>query len=184
MRQIRLIPYCKTSQGWTLPDDDVLSLFDRMEKDDTVTLAFPDGKVSTRESFLSEMQGHNFLYGVMDMSVGQWIMFGWLNRFKKTSAFFHICAFKNIWGHPDIRGLTDWFVQRLLRFREKESDKYLLDVLFGRILKKNQRAVCFARGVATRELGETFFCNQPAVLFSITRQGNRRDYEGYYEMRD
>lgn len=149
-----LIPYCSIDGVPTLKDSDLAGLFDKMERDGTVSSVFYGGEVCSRQEFVEYFQAaDNRLWVVLDDDDNS-ITSGyfWVNTFEGRSARIHFCLFREAWRKRKTQRIALTGIETLLWTKTGDGD-YLFDCLIGVTPKKNRTACRFIKSIGAVEAG-------------------------------
>ena len=145
MNNFRIIPYVEQNGAWTLPDETMIGVWNRLVFCDLVDTLFYSGETTTPESFLRLVKApHNVVNVVVDER--QIVFISWLNDVGPNFAFGHFCGFPEIWGKHSVevgKMVVDyWF-----------DNFKLLDTIIGKIPAVNKMAVRFIEKLGFTILG-------------------------------
>ena len=130
----------------TFRDSEIVALWDRMEKENTIKDVFMDGSILSGKQFLKAMKSDlNFLIVVYWKEEVSAIL--WVNRFQGNFAQAHFCCFSNVWGK-----------QKIICKLGKAGSLYILnnlklDMLLGIIPENNKPAFVAATGAGWKPVG-------------------------------
>ena len=167
--------YFKTKSGeWSLPDEEVKCLFDRMEAEGKTRFAFPckDDPKSAEEFMETMRNGLNNLF-VVDVN-GSTCGFIWLNKFEHKMARIHFCSFDGL-SLSDKISATSEATDEILSM--KDGKGFLFDSLAGFIAQSNKPAQMLVKAAGFRFCGvipnavwvEDDNTSEPAVILCKTR---------------
>lgn len=109
---ITILPYSKVDEVWTVPNETIFGIFQKLHTDGTFKTVFYDGKTKTKEDLLSIFQSPNNL--VIFILVDGFIRgIAWINELNENHASVHFVGFKEVWGKQTVemgkRALQFWF---------------------------------------------------------------------------
>lgn len=148
---MRLIPYTKIAGEWTLPDEIIASIWDRMMDEGTAKTVFCDGKIKNAGHLIEFFKKDKNLVHVVCDDTGNIEMVGWLNNFGDRTAQCHFNIFKRAWGRN-----SDELMKAVFRywFNFKNDDGPVLDVIMGMIPAVNRLAIRFCKRIGVKFIGE------------------------------
>ena len=134
-----IVPYIYHKDGWTLPYNTIVDIWDKMVSEGTDRIVFQSGVINSFESFMNFLQNKkNHVVTIWDDECAI-VFISWINGFAKTSANIHFNAFKKIWGKKTVEimlmAFKYWFELK------DDEDEYLFDTIMGMIPDDNQRAI-------------------------------------------
>ena len=147
-----IYPYMEIDGRWTLTDDQVMRLHDRIihcGHDEILC----DGTIDTREKFLSAMKHDSKLFVVFAEKLIPGIL--WLNRFEGRTARIHYCGF-NVGGYRDKIRFAKHAIKTILHIKNTDGT-FAVDVLVGHTPASLKRAVRFIGAVGGIKVGKIPF---------------------------
>jgi len=147
--EITLVPYVKYGGEWSVSDDNIMRLWDKLVEDKTHTTVFYDGGVTSREYFLKLMQSNdnNPLVVLIDQKIAG---FAWFNSVSDNFAFGHFAFFRSAWG------VTDEVGQRIIKYwfsLTKSTGEPIFKTILGAVPEFNERAIKFVQRIGFVKLG-------------------------------
>ena len=147
-----ILPYVHNKQvgGWSVKDDTMGYVFDKMLKYRLVRRVFPAGEVADPDKWqqMIKRQGNIVHIVTNERDI---VAVAWLNGISHNHAFAHYCCFPEIWGKDTVtvmrQSLKYWF-------GFKADAKPMLDIILGRTPASNKLAVAFLKRVGMTVLGE------------------------------
>lgn len=154
-----IVPHNLRDDGlWTIPDDGMRAVFEKMQIHGLQKTVFADGHVQTPDQFVNYAKRKTNLFHVIYNRASMAPeMVAWLNDIGRNHACGHFCIFPEAWGeHTEHLGhmtLDYWFAFR-------SEDWPGLDVIIGRMPIWNIHAIDFVR-----RLGFTFAGKIPGIAY-------------------
>ena len=144
-----LVPYVYMDGEWTIADDTIKKMWDKIVEDELNTIVFYDADIRSKEEFLEFMQrpANNPVVTLVDNQIAG---MAWFNGYDGKMAFGHFLFFKAIWGCTDEIGnkvIEYWFSLK------KDSGDLLFKTILGVIPEFNQKAIRFVKRIGFKELG-------------------------------
>jgi hypothetical protein len=85
-------PYVKTEEGWTIPIQVMLAVWQRMVELDRVKATFYGGQIKTDEDFITLMQSDSIVpILVVESEKPKLRALAWLSNIKNGAAYAHFC---------------------------------------------------------------------------------------------
>lgn len=166
-----LIPYVEANGFRTIPDDELVEIFDRIILEGLDRIVFYSGNVRTARDFIFVMKSQNNL-PVFVRDKDGYVGFAWLNNLNGNNAMPHFCFFKGRRGELAIEAgkkiLQYWF-----SFPGEGGP--LFDVLVGMVPDFNTRAIEFVKKLGAIELGSI-----PKLAYNGFTQGKHGMTMLYY----
>jgi len=145
---VRLQFYVCKNQVWNLPDEFILDLFDRAEKDGVKDMIFYGDPDYTKEMFLDKLkyEPHNIFFavygdaeyqdGTVKTEIGG---FGYCDEIRWDHCNFHFCIFKEFWGKDIVKTACNEIRRQL------HEAKFSL--MWGVVPKDNEYALRFVENI-------------------------------------
>lgn len=157
---IKIIPYVKNGDGWTITDTQLMGIYLKMLKHRLVDKVFIMGEADTPEKFIKVMKNSRNAVNIVVDDSGECLTLSWLNRWGFNHAFVHHCFFPEAWGKSSVEIgkmiLKYWFSMK------KDSGEPILDVIMGKTPESNRLAVKFIK-----RMGFTIIGTVPDICFDI-----------------
>lgn len=142
---MKVLPYIYVDGIPTMRDTDLMVIFDKMVRDDTLKYVFYDGSVTNAVEFVQFIKSVDIqLFVVLDDDNP--VACGWLTDFKFCTAQAHFCVFSEAWNRSVEVGKL---------MIEKAMNSMELKMLVGYVPKFNNLAIDFVNkcgGVVVGEL--------------------------------
>jgi hypothetical protein len=164
--EVRLVPYAKLEDGWSLPDEFLYSLAVQMVREGSFHLVFYDGTITTPEAFLETMQKPANV-PVFFFDGSEPLGFAWLNGLSGSLAFAHFAGLKAVRGRSEKVG----------RLAIKYWMNYMpfLNVILGITPEPNRLAIRLIQRIGFRPLGVI-----PGILFDAYKSERVGALVSYY----
>lgn len=147
---LNLIPYTQINGEWTIPDDLIMGLFDKMVADGNYQTFYLNAAVKSREKFLKTCKNPVFAVHIIvrddGVPVTLWVLQGTTNNF----AYVHICGFE---GATREEKLESAHMSKDYWFSLERDGKPILDVLIGIFPETNKSIKNFAVRAGWKVLG-------------------------------
>lgn len=150
IESLTLIPYVKTPEGWTLPDDTILTIWALMEAEATARRVFCTGAPNDGPTFLQYLQEPT--HHVLTIWAGgniAWI--SWLTGIKDTFACIHAAGFRGVWGTRSKEcqrlALKYWFSFR------NDAGEPMFETLIAIIPETNRLAINLGKKIGLHFVG-------------------------------
>lgn len=128
-----IVPYVKTEDGWSIPDEEIRKAF-RITKDEgSLPMVFLSGRIKTEDEFLSYMRDpRNLPVFIFNPKVSG---YAWINGIQNCYAFVHCCFFKGIWGRN--RKIVDSILSYWFSFTDNSGER-LFKTLIASVSQENE----------------------------------------------
>ena len=147
---VYVIPYVEVNGSKTFSDEALVSIFDQIKQDNTLSTVFYGGTVRNADDFLAFVKSPSNYMSVV--AVNKDITgIGWINGVSDNHAMGHFCFFRSSWGKytQDMgQALLDYW------FSFPGDDGPLFDLLIGMVPSFNARAIDYVKSLGFVELGE------------------------------
>lgn len=141
---VEILPYTEINGVKTVSDDELKTIFHRIESEGTLKIVFYNNTVKDEVEFIKFFKStQNFIaLAYLDKKP---CGFTWINSLNETYAFMHFCFFKEFWG------------ERMEGIGETSFDYFKswgsFQVFIGMIPGFNKKAIKFAKRMGYVELG-------------------------------
>lgn len=141
--EIKFLPYQEINGAWTLQDDDVLRMFERMEAQGLRDVVFYQFGCDGRR-FLEIMKSAPLVNIVFDGPTVAGLV--WLNRPESRTARVHFCFFHGYQGKFAVTAAKKW-LQQVMEKKSPIDGQYWFDALIGLTPVKNHPAIRFLKNI-------------------------------------
>jgi hypothetical protein len=137
-----LWPICKTADGWSVPDELFIKLWQQMVEEGRAAKLFYGGTVTDEYGWIDWLKDpKNFSVIVMDAREKKIAAVGWLNNFERGTAQIHFCFYG--FPHPGA-GI------KVLEYYSKFPG---LHVIVGITPEEYTTAIRYAKRIGFKEIG-------------------------------
>lgn len=145
-----IIPYSFLDGSWTLPDEVIVGLWNKVEKQNLQNLTFKDREVKNVFDFMNLVKSPANICIVIVDEKSNPVGFSWINGMGKGYGFCHYFFFREYWGELTKfakEGLKYWFDLAL-------DGKPVFNVLIGVTPPENELGIKFAKKHGWQFIGE------------------------------
>lgn len=147
---INLWPYSKVNDKWTLDDEVLLLLFQKIKAQGLEKVLFYDGSVKDWQSFIAMMKSKDVTPVIPYDDTGI-LGIAWLTSGHNDWAFGHFCMLKETWGKKSLKVgrliLKYWFSLSI-------NDKAIFKTIIGITPPNNEKALKYIEKIGFNLLGE------------------------------
>jgi hypothetical protein len=149
---MKIEPYIKINNEWTIPDSAMQAIFHKMKEFGLVKKVWCEGQVKTEEDFITYLQNkQNHMVALFgdDHAI---MAINWINGITRNSAFLHFCLMPEVWGIDSFK-IGNAFIRYWFDFKDKDG-RPMFDVLLGKIPVTNRTAIRFMKKSGMTVMGE------------------------------
>ncbi len=150
VNDLKVIPYFKTKDGWSIPDSDMCCLFRMFTEEGITKKMFPFGGISSEIDFIIWFRNKENSMSVISDKDGPLMIF-WINKQSGKSCHFHFGCLKRSWGKrtKDLLKTAGRYI-----FGLKYKDVRIFDVIIGNLDSRNKVAINLAKKIGVTVIGE------------------------------
>ena len=147
-----ILPYANgEARGWSVSDEAMGYVWDKIKRANLVKRVWPTGEVRTADDWFTMIKNPtnivNLVTGYEDV-----VAFAWLNGISHNHAFAHYCTFPEAWGRGTV-GIMRQCLKYWFGFKD-ENGNPMLEVILGRTPSDNRLAIKFLDRIGMEVLGE------------------------------
>ena len=147
---IKLWPFSKVDDEWTLNDEALFFLYEKIKSQGLDKVVFYDGSVNNWMEFIAMMKSKEVTPVIAYDDTGVLGM-AWLTAGHNEWAFGHFCMLKESWGKKSLKIgkviMRYWFSLKL-------NDKNIFKTIIGITPPKNEKALKYIQKIGFNLLGE------------------------------
>ena len=148
--EIILVPFVQSDDVWTVKDDILIRVYDKLIEDKILHVIFCDGTIRSSEE-MSVFFKNPGNYPVFILADGKLSGFAWLTSPKGNYAFGHFCFFREAWGKNTLplgkEILKYWFNFNM-------NGNHVFDIILGLVPTANSRALKYIRNLGGKAVGK------------------------------
>lgn len=149
MTDFKIIPYMAIDGIPTFTNSEIMGIYDQMVSEGTEKKVFLDGLVTSRETFLNEIQSQDTLNFIVTND-GVRCALARITHFRQYTAHCHVLKLGDFKGQ-DVVASAKFTMKKLMHL--KIGNRYMVDVLYGLVPITNIPMLSLAKAMGMISIG-------------------------------